>query len=236
MPFRYAQFCPLARVAEILGERWTLLILRELFVGPQRFSDLRRRLPGISASVLSQRLRQLEEHGLLRRTTMPPPGRADVVELTESGHQFEDALRELTVFGLRFLGAREAGDHIEPSWFGIGLTAVARRTATPARKYRVHIPDDADEIVLHIRGGRRGVEVDILNATARPACEARLRGDPLSIFAFAGGALSVEDARSSGALQLEGNADALADFPQLFDLSPLGSALRTSPPGVVPAN
>ena len=90
--FRYAQFCPLARVAEIFGERWTLLIMRDLFVGPQRFSDLRRRLPGISASVLSQRLHRLETNGLVRRGTLPPPGRADIIELTELGASFEDAM------------------------------------------------------------------------------------------------------------------------------------------------
>ena len=64
--FRYRQFCPLARAAEILGERWTLLILRELSLGPQRFSDLRRRLDSISSSVLTDRLTRLEARGLVR--------------------------------------------------------------------------------------------------------------------------------------------------------------------------
>ncbi len=71
--FRYAQFCPLACAAEILGERWTLLILRELFVGPQRFTDLRRRLPGISSSILATRLARLEERGIVARSSLAPP-------------------------------------------------------------------------------------------------------------------------------------------------------------------
>ncbi|HSJ96046.1 MAG TPA: helix-turn-helix domain-containing protein, partial [Myxococcota bacterium] len=68
--FRYAQFCPLARAAEVLGERWTLLIVRELMVGPQRFSDLRRRLPGVSSSVLAERLDRLERRGIVRRAQL----------------------------------------------------------------------------------------------------------------------------------------------------------------------
>jgi len=227
--FRYAQFCPLARVAEILGERWTLLILRELFVGPQRFSDLRRRLPGVSASVLSQRIRRLQSHGLVRRAILPPPGRADVVELTELGHQFEGAMRELMRFGLRFLGPPEASDHIEPSWLGFGLSVVARKTNAPSRRFVVCIPDGDDEVVLSVRGGRRGVVVDTLAAGARPTCDAVVRGDPLSLYAFAAGALSVDAARVADALELEGDPEALAQFPELFDLSLVGSALEASP-------
>lgn len=231
--FRYAQFCPLARVAEIIGERWTLLIFRELFVGPQRFSDFRRRLPGVSASVLSQRLRRLEADGLVRRASLPPPGRADIVELTELGAGFGDALRELTRFGLRFLGPPEATDHIEPSWLGLGLAAVARRTNTPAHRFVVSIPDGADEVVLWVRGGRRGVAIDALAAGARPASEATVRGAPLNIYAFASGALSVDAAVASEALELEGDLEALAQFHQLFDLSQVGSALEVSDASVV---
>ena len=65
--FRYRQFCPLARAAEILGERWTLLLIRDFLLGPQRFCDLRRRLPDISPSVLTERLNRLEERGLIHR-------------------------------------------------------------------------------------------------------------------------------------------------------------------------
>lgn len=225
MSNRYPQFCPLARVAEILGERWTLLILRELFVGPQRFSDLRRRLAGISASVLSQRLRHLEAHGLVRRTSLPPPGRADVVELTTLGRAAEDALLELVRFGLRFLGPPQPSDHLEPSWFGIGLKAVASTSPTPARRFVVRIVDAERDVVLLVRGGRRGTHVESLaDEAAAPACDASVRGEVLSLVAFAGGSISPEQARASGALQLEGDEAALADFSQLFDLTHVGSA------------
>ena len=73
--FRYAQFCPLARAAEVVGERWTLLIVRELLLGAKRFSDLRQPLAGVSSSVLADRLGRLEARGLVTRRETPPPAR-----------------------------------------------------------------------------------------------------------------------------------------------------------------
>jgi len=81
----YPQFCALARAAEIVGERWTLLIVRELLLGPKRFTDLRTGLPGISANVLTQRLTELENRGLVRRAKLPPPASVQVYEATEWG-------------------------------------------------------------------------------------------------------------------------------------------------------
>ncbi|MCH8132535.1 MAG: helix-turn-helix transcriptional regulator [Myxococcales bacterium] len=75
--FRYAQFCPLARAAEIVGERWTLLILRELLIGPKRFSDLQAPLAGVSSSVLADRLGKLTQRGVVRRRELPPPAAAN---------------------------------------------------------------------------------------------------------------------------------------------------------------
>ena len=81
-PFRYAQFCSVARAAEILGHRWTLLVLRELFLGPARFRDLRERLGSVSSSVLAERLRDLETRGVIAQRELPPPAGVAVYELT----------------------------------------------------------------------------------------------------------------------------------------------------------
>src|SRR2546421_5058094 len=81
----YEQFCPLARALDVLGERWTLLVVRELLLGPRRFSDLRAHLPGIAPALLTQRLRDLEAAGLVRRAELPPPAARTVYELTERG-------------------------------------------------------------------------------------------------------------------------------------------------------
>ena len=134
--FRYSQFCPVARAVEVLGERWTLLIGRELLIGPQRFSDLLRRLPGLSSSVLADRLASLEERGLVARRELPPPAPAELYELTESGLGLKPLLYELARFGLRFMEAPRPGDHSEPDWLRLGLEmSSAAAGATPPRVF-----------------------------------------------------------------------------------------------------
>src|ERR1044071_9587076 len=82
---RYDDACGLAHALELIGERWALIVMRELMFGPRRFSELRADLPGISASVLTQRLNELEERGLVRKTKLPPPASVQVYEATEWG-------------------------------------------------------------------------------------------------------------------------------------------------------
>src|SRR2546423_254976 len=84
---RYSQFCALARATEVLGERWTFLIIRELLLGPKRFSDLSQRLDGVSPTLLTARLGSLIESGVVRRTALPSPFNAQVYELTEVGRR-----------------------------------------------------------------------------------------------------------------------------------------------------
>ncbi|HEY6319025.1 MAG TPA: helix-turn-helix domain-containing protein [Acidimicrobiia bacterium] len=109
---RYGQFCPVARALDLLGERWTLLITRELLVGPQRYSDLLAHLPGMWSNLLASRLRRLEAAGLVRRRWLEPPAARFVYELTESGWALEPAIYELARFGLELLD--EPGTDVVP--------------------------------------------------------------------------------------------------------------------------
>ncbi|MEH2544946.1 DNA-binding HxlR family transcriptional regulator [Bradyrhizobium sp. AZCC 2262] len=95
----YPQFCALARAAEIIGERWTLLIIRELLLGPKRFGDLLDHLDGMSPTLLTTRLTALIECNVVRRTALPPPVNARVYELTEIGREIQPAIRELIRVG-----------------------------------------------------------------------------------------------------------------------------------------
>lgn len=95
----YDDPCGIARALDVVGERWTLLVVRELILGPKRFVDLRSGLGKLSANVLTQRLRELEAHGLVTRRTMPTPGGMNVYALTERGHQLEPILLALGRFG-----------------------------------------------------------------------------------------------------------------------------------------
>jgi DNA-binding HxlR family transcriptional regulator len=94
-PRHYEDACGIAHALDLVGERWALLVMRELLFGPKRFSDLRHSLPGISANVLTQRLEGLEAAGLLVRRKLPPPAAAQVYELTEWGYESEPVIRSL---------------------------------------------------------------------------------------------------------------------------------------------
>ena len=112
----YDQYCAVAKALDVIGERWTLLVLRDLVhLGPRRFSDLRRGLPGISSNLLTERLRYLEGEGLIRRRTLAPPSASVVYEMTELGARLEPMLIELGRWGGNYMGARSERDVFFPS-------------------------------------------------------------------------------------------------------------------------
>jgi DNA-binding HxlR family transcriptional regulator len=218
---RYAQFCPSARALEILGERWTLLIVRELLCGPQRFSDLRRRLPDIGASILSERLARLEERGLVAREEAPPPAPATLYTLTPLGQQLRAVMLEMIRFGVRFTEPPRAGDHLEPEWLRLGLEAFARHTPTPKRRFLVRIPDAPRDVELLVAGGRRGTLVEAVGGGGAGAVDATLRAAPMALLALASGQLRADAALAAGRIEVGGDASSLADFAALFDLGAL---------------
>src|SRR5919112_3620037 len=95
----YDDSCAAAHALDLVGERWALLVVRELLLGPKRFTDLRSGLPHVSPDVLAQRLRELEESGIVRRGKLPPPAGSRIYELTERGQQLEPVVLELGRFG-----------------------------------------------------------------------------------------------------------------------------------------
>ena len=220
--YRYTQFCPVARAIEVVGERWTLLVARELLLGPQRFSDLRRRLAGVSSSVLADRLARLEERGVVARRTLAPPASSTVYELTATGRDLEPVVVALARWGVRFLSAPQPGDHFEPDWLRLGLHYFARRTPTPERSYALRVPDGERELAIRVEGGPGGTHV---SDDASPA-EVTLRAAPLVFLGLASQGLDPEAAVRDGALAVEGDVAAVADFPRLFDLVELGAEPR----------
>jgi DNA-binding HxlR family transcriptional regulator len=126
----------LARALEQLGDRWSLLVVRDLLVAPRRFTDLMERLGGITPKTLSQRLKELEAHGIVRVDR--EPGRREVwYELTPEGHELEPALAELTLWGFRHnRRPRETGERLHPEHVLQALRVVLARTANPRRPAR----------------------------------------------------------------------------------------------------
>jgi len=214
--FRYAQYCPLARATEILGERWTLLVIRELLLGSKRFSDLKRALPGVSPSILSDRLGRLEDRGVIRRLELPPPTPASLYELSESGRGLVPAMLELARWGAQFLDRPLPEDHFEAAWLRLGFTAFARKAGSPKRTFAIRV-DGSDELSFQVAGGEHGTTV---NDGIVPADTTLRVASPLAVLALASRRLTPSEALRSGAIRVEGDAAALDDFPELFDMAP----------------
>jgi len=120
----YDQFCATARALDSVGDRWTLLIVRELLAGPRRYTDLHADLPGVSTDVLASRLKDMEQGGLAVRRRLPPPAAAAVYELTERGRGLLPVLTALAGWGAPALGERRPTDAVRAHWFALPLLRV----------------------------------------------------------------------------------------------------------------
>ncbi|MFC9912830.1 winged helix-turn-helix transcriptional regulator [Streptomyces sp. NPDC127197] len=117
----YDQYCSAARALDVVGDRWTLLIVRELLAGPRRYTDLHADLPGVSTDVLASRLKDMERDGLSTRRRLPPPGAAYVYELTGRGRELLPVLQALGAWGQAELGERRPTDAVRAHWFALPL-------------------------------------------------------------------------------------------------------------------
>lgn len=126
---RYHQFCALARALDVAGDRWTLLVVRELVPGPRRFTDLLDGLPGVSRNLLTDRLRDLEGEGIVARQELPPPAARQVYALTDDGRDLAAAVGPLIAWGARRMGDRGPADSFHPRWAAVAMSALADRQA-----------------------------------------------------------------------------------------------------------
>ena len=119
----YREFCSTAKALDVVGDRWALLVVRELLLGPRRYTDLLEGLPGIGTNVLSTRLRELEEAGVVDRRTLPAPSAATVYELTDDGRELRDVVNALARWGAQRLTRPAPGDAVKPRWFVLSLAS-----------------------------------------------------------------------------------------------------------------
>jgi DNA-binding HxlR family transcriptional regulator len=130
---RYEQYCPMAHALDLVGDRWALLVIRELMHGPKRYTDLVDCLPGIGTNILAGRLRDLEGHGVVTRRTLPPPAASKVYELTDYGRELKPAMRELALWGARSLGPPIDKDELFEGWLANAMDIVMAPLAPPGR-------------------------------------------------------------------------------------------------------
>ncbi|WP_329115502.1 winged helix-turn-helix transcriptional regulator [Streptomyces sp. NBC_01465] len=143
----YDQYCAAARALDAVGDRWTLLIVRELLAGPRRYTDLHADLPGVSTDVLASRLKDMEREGLSTRRKLPAPASAFVYELTARGRELLPVLTALAEWGAPALAERRPTDAVRAHWFAVPLARRLEGVAEGVVEVRL------DEGVFHVRIG-----------------------------------------------------------------------------------
>jgi DNA-binding HxlR family transcriptional regulator len=146
----YGQFCAAAKALDVVGERWTLLVVRELLLGPRRFTDLLAALPGLGTSLLASRLKQLEAAGVIRREQLPPPAGSRVYQITDTGLGVGLVVKALADWGARLLDTPGPEEAVRAEWLALHLavSAPSEAVAGAPETYQVHVGDDVLHIVL----------------------------------------------------------------------------------------
>ena len=210
----YGQYCGLAKALDLVGERWTLLIIRELSFGPRRFSDLVAGLRGISTAVLTERLNRLEDARLIIRRTLPPPAASNVYALTEDGQELGRATVPLAAWGVRILAAnrRKRTEAFRPAW---GLLFL-RETfdASSARGvhdvYEFHIDDAVISVIVD------DGEMQVVEGQSPRPVDVEIHVDETTFIDVGVGRLRGRDAIREGKLRLVGSEAALRRYSSII--------------------
>ena len=143
---RYDQYCPIAHALGLVGERWSLLIVRELLQGPKRYTDLAGSLPGIGTNILAARLKELENCGLVTKRRLDPPAASQVYELSPYGHELKPVIRALALWGLRSIDPPTEEDDLAPGWLFSALDTVFAPVA-PSGSFEFRIGSEVAGLV-----------------------------------------------------------------------------------------
>lgn len=215
----YDQFCALARALDVVGDRWTLLIIRELFARDCRYSDLRDALPGIATNLLADRLRQLQEAGVIEAYEAPPPVRATVYRLTSRGRELRPVLRALVTWGVPLLASGQDDDAFRTQWL-VMVVRVLFDGVDVADLAPLTVLVEAGNEPATIEVSREGTSMEL----GAPASEAQVEvaGEPEQVLAFLTG---TSDGRADG-VGVRGSREAVRRLRMLTTRSLAGAAPR----------
>jgi len=206
----YGQYCGVARALELVGERWALLIVRDLLVGPRRFTDLRHGLPRIPTNVLSERLKELEQAGIVHRRVLPRPAASVVYELTEYGRQLDAVLMRLGLWGAQSLGRPRPGEIMTAD----SMVMALRTTFVPEAAHGLQVSFELrlGEVIIHAR-----IDGDTITVAEGQLADADLviEAGPV-IKDLMAGEVSAAEAVASDGVRLTGNPTLLERFAELF--------------------
>jgi DNA-binding HxlR family transcriptional regulator len=215
----YGKYCGLAHALELVGERWALVLVSDLLRGPKRFTDLQRGQPRIPSNVLSARLKELEDAGVVRRRVLPRPASGVGYELTEYGRELEEIVLRLGLWGAQSMPEPRPDEIVTADTLLLALRSTFRPEA--ARELRASYELRVGEIVVHARIDHGSLEVDE-GSLGEP--DLILETDT-SLHRLLTGELTPGEAIRSGSIRVKGKRELLARFVDVFHIPPVPVAL-----------
>ncbi|HYD43807.1 MAG TPA: winged helix-turn-helix transcriptional regulator [Phenylobacterium sp.] len=210
----YDDACGAAHALDLIGERWALLVMRELMLGPRRFSDLRAQLPGISANVLTQRLEGLEAAGIVRRARLAPPASVQVYELTEWGLEAEPILLHMGMWGARS-PQHDPTLYFSPASLMLSLRAKFEPARAATTDVSLEMRFGGESYTAAVQAGR------LTTARGAPArADAVVSGQPVTLIELFYVKTPLEVLEGQGRLAVEGDRGALLRFADLWEMPP----------------
>jgi DNA-binding HxlR family transcriptional regulator len=215
MSKHYDQYCPIAHAVGMLGERWTLLVVRELLNGPKRYTDLVAGLPGIGTNVLAARLRDLEASGVVEKRKLPPPAPSTVYELTDYGRGLDEVIYALARWGVRTLGPPGESDDLYPDWGLSALPALLNPVTAQGLNETYVLEIDGNVFTARLQDGE-------LTPSLGEAEDADLRValDMETFFHLASGDLPPREALERGSVKIDGDPAVLERCFSVFSFAP----------------
>ena len=192
----YDEYCALAKTLDVVGDRWTLLIVRELELrGACRYTDLRNGLPGIATNLLADRLRELENEGLVAREEAPPPIATTLFRLTPRGAELRPVLESLVRWGMPLMTADSSGDAVRSHWLAWAIELVLTDRRPDAAPVTIELRTGDQPIVLETRDGKIAAR---LGAPGEAGADATITGEPRPVMGLLLGILGVRQAKAAG--------------------------------------
>ena len=225
----YKQFCPTARALNVVGDRWTLLIVRNLLIAPRRYTDLRAGLKGMASNLLAQRLTEMEDAGLITKQELDDPTPRTVYVLTDRGRELEAVLIELARFGFPYLDMPTEEEPMEAERVPLGLVAMMHATELPDHELRIRFAlDEGDHTVTLGPAGPPGARRTLTErATALPTADdpgpvdVTVTGSMVGLLWIRQGVISGADAQAQGLLELAGDPAAIAALKLIYRFDPV---------------
>ena len=218
MAREYGQYCGLAHALDVVGGRWSLLIVRDLLTGPKRFKDLEAGLAGIPTNVLSARLKELEDCGVIRRQVLPRPAKGVGYELTDYGRELEDPLIKLGLWGAKSMGPAAEGQPVSVDGLALALRGTFRPDVAAGLTRSYHLTLDGRPVRILVDDGQLSITAASDGGDPAGDPDMALTTTPSLFIGLLGGQVRIDDAMADGRLTVTGTKTEARRFFKIFQL------------------